>query len=225
MDGPEPDLIMPPMPISPEPDLIQPQKDSMPIVERRALSHLPPLTEGPSTLYVRTMEAIRSVGDEETMSEVSSVVPPIDLADDDEVLLRIPALQNVSQGQQEFECRICYALQSFRSQRKWKEHALSNLKPYVCSGGRAECDLQLFGDCKVWFTHELEKHRHQWTCFICQLEPYTSKARFSAHMQSKHGNVSRKLPDIAELCKQPLKFMHAADCPFCDEFDVKVRAG
>jgi hypothetical protein len=105
-----------------------------------------------------------------------------------------------------------------------RKHAYSDLKPYVCCGGKGECDLELFSSRNTWFTHELESHRYQWICFLCQQEPLTSLARFQSHVQNKHVEIPvSQIPEVAQICKRPLQYISAIDCPFCDDFEAKLR--
>jgi hypothetical protein len=105
-----------------------------------------------------------------------------------------------------------------------RKHAYSDLKPYVCCDGKGECDLELFSSRNAWFTHELESHRYHWICFFCQREPLTSLARFQSHIQNKHVEIPvSQIPEVAQLCKKPLQFISAIDCPFCDDFEAKLR--
>jgi hypothetical protein len=84
----------------------------------------PPVTEGSthaSTLQVTTLQAIRGDDDDDTASVATSVVSSVDLDDDEsEEMLRLPSLQAASQGHDEFECPLCFTIQSFRQERKWK---------------------------------------------------------------------------------------------------------
>lgn len=191
-----------------------------------AMTLAPPITEGStkaSTLQVTTLDAIRIDDDDDATSVASSVVSSLDPTNKDEHRLHLPSLQAVSQGHDEFECPLCFTIQTFRHSRKWKKHAFADLKPYVCCSGKGECDLELFGDRNTWFTHELENHRHQWTCFLCQKE-FSTLDRFQSHMQTKHSEVPREqLDDVAKLCKKPLPLIPATDCPFCDEYDSTLR--
>jgi hypothetical protein len=105
-----------------------------------------------------------------------------------------------------------------------RKHAYSDLKPYVCCCGKGECDLELFSSRNTWFTHELENHRYHWICFLCQQEPLTSLARFQSHIRNKHVEIPvGQILEIAQVCKTPLKYISAIDCPFCDEFEAKAR--
>jgi hypothetical protein len=87
-----------------------------------ALTLNPPVTEGSthaSTLQVTTLEAIRD-NDDGVSSVATSVVSSLDPEDESEEMLQLPSLQTVSQGHDEFECPLCFTIQSFRQHRKWK---------------------------------------------------------------------------------------------------------
>jgi hypothetical protein len=80
-----------------------------------------PVTEGSthaSTLQIKTLEAIR--GDDDADSVATSVVSSLDPEDESKEMLRLPSLQTVSEGHDEFECPLCFTIQSFRQHRKWK---------------------------------------------------------------------------------------------------------
>ncbi|KAF2496628.1 hypothetical protein BU16DRAFT_458300, partial [Lophium mytilinum] len=133
--------------------------------------------------------------------------------------LQLPTLHDVCQDQKEFECPFCRTIQSFKREKQWRRHAFTDLKPYMCSFGEGECDLELFGDRKTWFSHELQHHRRQWSCIFCTKEPFFSIDQIKSHIQSKHVKLSAKqFLDMAEVCQRPLEQIPAADCPFCDKW-------
>ncbi|KAF2730965.1 hypothetical protein EJ04DRAFT_555033 [Polyplosphaeria fusca] len=202
------------------------QRDSLPIPGTLTLQ--PPPTEistMASTLQVTTLQAL-GYDDDDAISVVTSVVSSIEETYENGERLFLPSLQSVSGGHDEFECPLCFTLQSHRHPRRWKQHAYSDLKPYVCSKGRGECDLELFSDRNTWFSHEVEHHRHQYACSLCNRPPFDDHARFHAHVQSKHSNIAAThIDDLAKLCKRPLQYIPAIDCPFCDDFEHSLRAG
>lgn len=177
-----------------------------------------------STLQVATLEATRDDPDDDVASIVSSVVSSVNAIDHDDDKLRLPTLQTVSNGRDEFECPLCFTVRSFKNPWKWKKHAYADLKPYVCSGGRGQCDLEVFPDQDAWFTHELENHRQNWICRLCEQNPFDSEARFRAHVRSKHEEIpASHISDFTSLCKRPPQHLPAKDCPFCDDFESKLR--
>jgi hypothetical protein len=193
----------------------------------KALTLLPPRTEASttaSTLHLATLEAVRDEVDEDATSVVSSIVSSFDLNDERGEELRLPTLQAISDGRDEFECPLCFTLQSFRNPRQWKNHAYKDLKPYVCSCGKGECDRELFPDRNTWFAHEIEQHRHHWQCTLCPQSPFETLPKFRVHTQNKHPEIPvSHLSDFMNLCKKPQHLLPAADCPFCDEFETKLK--
>jgi hypothetical protein len=106
-----------------------------------------------------------------------------------------------------------------------RHHAFADLKPYVCSSGKVECDLELFADRNSWFTHELQSHRHQWVCFFCKKGPFGSLSQFKTHLRAKHPEVPKEQDsEMTKLCQQPSELISAEACPFCDDFAKKLRA-
>ncbi|AEO70014.1 uncharacterized protein THITE_131090, partial [Thermothielavioides terrestris NRRL 8126] len=81
--------------------------------------------------------------------------------------LELPKLSDLSADGEQFECPICFTLQSFSQERAWRKHAFRDLKAYVCTVGGKECDSELFGDRNAWFEHELRQHRAQYACNLC----------------------------------------------------------
>ncbi|PSN68574.1 hypothetical protein BS50DRAFT_619415 [Corynespora cassiicola Philippines] len=197
-----------------------------PEAARRAIGLLPPPTIGStnaSTLLIPKIQLLRDEEDD-AISDASSVVSSIEPDDDTEEKLHIPRLEDVNKGRFEFECPICFTLQSSRNQRSWKRHVYSDLKPYVCSCGRGECDLEIFQDRRTWFQHELEKHRYHWICSLCNRPPFDNLSVFQTHVQNMHAAIPQNnLADFAELCKKPIQFIPAADCPFCDSYVHNIR--
>ena len=106
-----------------------------------------------------------------------------------------------------------------------RRHAFSDLKSYLCTLAPNECDLQLFRDSHAWFEHELQHHRCHWICALCGSGSFRSIDMFRAHVEKSHPTLpdaeaalldqgSRRVPDL----------IPAADCPFCTEWEEKIRA-
>lgn len=49
--------------------------------------------------------------------------------EDDVSRLKLPRLSEVAKGQSSFECPFCWTIQTFRWEKAWKKHALSDLRP------------------------------------------------------------------------------------------------
>ncbi|KAK4033527.1 kinase-like domain-containing protein [Parachaetomium inaequale] len=125
----------------------------------------------------------------------------------------------------EFECPFCHIVQDFRSEKRWRRHAFSDLKPYVCTMGSVECDLRLFGDSKTWFEHELQTHRCTWVCTLCRAASFRSSHAFRAHVNDVHPDLSESQARVLDQAsRRALDLIPALDCPFCDEWEQKIRA-
>lgn len=107
----------------------------------------------------------------------------------------------------------------------FRRHAFADLKPYTCCAGKGECDLVMFPDRNSWFDHELQYHRHEWICLMCQSDPFRSLEEFRSHIKIKHNEVPvDQISDIIQISQQQLNRIPATDCPFCDEFSQKLRS-
>lgn len=106
-----------------------------------------------------------------------------------------------------------------------RRHAFADLKPYTCCAGKGECDLVMFADPNSWFDHELQYHRHEWICLMCQSEPFRSLEEFRSHIEIKHNEVPvEQISDLVQVSQQQLNRIPATDCPFCDDFSQKLRS-
>ncbi len=104
--------------------------------------------------------------------------------------LRLPSLGDINNdGESVFECPLCWSLCNDGTQRVWKRHVYADLKPYVCCFGEGECDDLLFHDRSSWFDHELQCHRRQWVCIMCQEGPYKTAEILEHHLQVAHRNL------------------------------------
>lgn len=153
----------------------------------------------------------------------SSAASSMNLADG-ESRLEVPPLADVSQGSREFECILCCGIKKFTRERSWRRHCYQDLKAYVCTLGEGECGLEMFGDQKAWFDHELKQHRRQWTCAVCKHGPLRSSDSFRSHTAARHPEMDDKQSEILmNVSQSPLTAIPAEDCPFCDEWAQKLR--
>ncbi|KAK4085499.1 uncharacterized protein Triagg1_489 [Trichoderma aggressivum f. europaeum] len=81
--------------------------------------------------------------------------------------LALPRLADLSKDGEAFECPICFTLRSIKGERSWRLHAFHDLRPYSCTVGGAECDSLAFQDRNSWFQHELDCHKSQYECSLC----------------------------------------------------------
>ncbi|OCL11416.1 hypothetical protein AOQ84DRAFT_423590, partial [Glonium stellatum] len=137
--------------------------------------------------------------------------------------LQLPSLVELSGGGLPFECPFCQGIQSFLREKPWKQHAFRDLKPYVCCFSEKDCELRLFGDRNSWFDHELQNHRHQWVCLLCGVDPFRSYDKFSSHIHAAHPEMWDHLKDVTQASQQPLQLIPAIECPFCSDWELKLR--
>lgn len=97
-------------------------------------------------------------------------------------------------------------------------HAYRDLKAYVCTTGREECEPNMFRDRDCWFSHELEHHHSLYMCKLCGSQ-YTDKKVLRQHLVDEHGPYSNEeILSIIEHGKLVPSQLKAQDCPFCDDW-------
>lgn len=141
---------------------------------------------------------------------------------ENEEVLKLPRLSDVSNGQISFECPLCWTMQSIQTENSWTKHALSDLRPYVCTF--EACDMKLFKGRKEWFQHEMNEHRAQWHCPFCNND-FALIEKFRSHIHNIHGpNIDKiQMDALAKASQLPISAFSAMDCPFCNEWDSKLR--
>ncbi|RSL54254.1 hypothetical protein CEP54_010007 [Fusarium duplospermum] len=160
---------------------------------------------------------------EKTSSKATTFVPRADLWDleaeqddavsftsastmtDSALLFRLPSLADLSPDGNPFECPICFTLQAFRRDKAWKKHAFRDLKAYVCTLGGRECDGLLFGD--------------RDSC-----ARRVSKRSLRSHFATHGTFTDQQLHILEDAARNTGITLRARDCPFCDEWDDKLRA-
>lgn len=137
--------------------------------------------------------------------------------------LALPSLAELSQPAEPFECPICFLLCSFGSEKAWKIHAFTDIRPYVCTLGGSECEDLMFTDRSSWFRHELTHHRSQFACAECTAE-FGSEPKFRDHL-AKHGESSdERMDDLVAAGRRVQRIFVAGDCPLCDEWEAAKAA-
>ena len=140
--------------------------------------------------------------------------------------LHLPTLEEVSEGNEVFECPICFDIQTIPKESTWRRHAFQDLKAYTCTGQGA-CDSRLFGDSQSWLDHELQCHRQQWVCILCQQGPFRNKTKYEDHLTQRHGEFvagNDQLTAFVSAGLRAVDVIPARDCPFCDEWADSVQS-
>ncbi|KAI1204105.1 uncharacterized protein F4807DRAFT_448958 [Annulohypoxylon truncatum] len=137
---------------------------------------------------------------------------------------RLPTLGELSPDFEPFECPICFTLQSFRREKAWRFHAFCDLRAYACTVGGPECEEKLFMTRNSWFEHELKVHRSKFACPICKKDS-DSKVTMMSHIGSAHINfTAEQIPILAEEGRVVPTRFDARECPFCNDWAVKLRS-
>lgn len=86
--------------------------------------------------------------------------------------------------------------------------------------------MKLFSDQQTWFPHELKDHRKEWNCHFCAHTPFDKSTTYHAHLTAHHPQSFSKdqLPALFEMSQKPLLKVSPSDCPFCDDWDNRLRA-
>ncbi|KAH6612317.1 hypothetical protein B0J18DRAFT_441861 [Chaetomium sp. MPI-SDFR-AT-0129] len=177
-----------------------------------------------STLFAGQLDIVQEGPEDDGVSYTSAAHS--DVAPGDDVVLELPTLQTLTKDNPtaDFECPFCHIIQRFKRDKGWRRHAFSDLKSYVCTMGPAECDLQLFADSNTWFEHELQNHRCTWSCTLCGSGTFRSADSFKEHVQGAHPGFSESETRLLDQAsRRALDLIPAADCPFCDEWEQKIR--
>lgn len=175
-----------------------------------------------STLDVSRLQTVNEDFDDD---EIKSSTTFASMADpESQSILNLPSLADISQGQAVFECPLCHSVKAFKREKAWKQHAYTDLKAYVCTLGKDECDAELFIDSKSWFEHEMTHHRCEWMCIICQQGPFTTPNRLMGHMETRHVGLDvSQISTRATAGQRSMNEIPAKDCPFCDEWEYSLE--
>jgi hypothetical protein len=169
-------------------------------------------------------KAIESTPEDDAGS-YTTVTRSADMGEGQSLLDRIPRLQDLSSGNTAgFECPFCYRLVYFSREKSWRKHVFADLRCYVCTF--QGCDAPYFGDINDWFSHEMEKHRVQYACLVCQSGPYFSDRACLEHIGSNHPIImeSSNKHEVLALSQVPAERLSVALCPCCTNWADRLTA-
>jgi tetratricopeptide (TPR) repeat protein len=138
--------------------------------------------------------------------------------------VRIPKLDNLRIGnKKEFECPFCFRIKKFKSERIWRKHVFSDLRPYVCTF--PDCDAPYFGDINKWFQHEMTFHRVAYKCFLCPNKVYYEEKKYLSHLKREHAKMLDNGTEQQgrDLARKPLAQIPASDCPCCSDWVDRLK--
>ncbi|KAH6632931.1 hypothetical protein C7974DRAFT_375086 [Boeremia exigua] len=186
----------------------------------RTLGHPSTLTPtNASTLLLPSS----TVPDEDLEDSQSQTSFAISLEDEDRnEQFHLPTLADVLNGNETFECPLCWTIQSFRKESTWRKHVLADLRPYVCTF--KNCDLKLFPHRQSWFDHELSHHRRTWSCLLCQQRNFKDPDVLRQHLGQYHlhDQENDQIDTVVESGTHTVVAIAASECPFCDEWQADL---
>lgn len=93
----------------------------------------------------------------------------------------------------------------------------SDLQLYVCTN--KSCEAQPFSSSHEWFQHEMEAHRRQWKCIICNTK-CVSSAALDGHFTEKHAgavSVSQRAV-MVKAGEQAVTRFDGVPCLLCEKW-------
>ena len=129
-----------------------------------------------------------------------------------------PPAPKVMTGVAEFYCPYCCMVQpaAERSGRRWRQHFLKDLEPFVCLVEHCSDPHQVFHDRTHWVSH-MESHSLHYTCRLGGHKPetFTNEAEFDCHIRDKHAQF--KETQLSHIKKYSSKStpLDLTQCPLC----------
>jgi nucleoside phosphorylase len=180
-------------------------------------------TVAPKRITPQNLEAEESDPDGDARS-YTTISRSVDGDHESSTTVRIPKLDDVRNvNKKEFQCPFCFRIKKFKSERTWRKHVFSDLRPYVCTF--PDCDAPYFGDINEWFQHEMTLHRVAYKCFLCPNTVFYREEKYLSHLKREHAEM---LDDCEEqpgrnLARKPLDQIPASDCPCCSDWADRLK--
>lgn len=121
---------------------------------------------------------------------------------------------------QPFDCEICYRrITNVKGNRKWKQHVMQDLRPYVCTYGGCRIQDVMFASRREWFEHEMTVHYITYVCIPPCQEVFASYVEFYRHLKDAHSSSisDQQVEHIAALRKTCDFPDGGVLCPLCRE--------
>jgi hypothetical protein len=131
----------------------------------------------------------------------------------------IPPAPRVPAGHLVFECPYCSVLQQVaeKSPRRWRNHFLKDLNPFVCLLDGCTDVMPCFHSQSEWLNH-MASHNTKYACHRSHaLLNFETEKEFEDHIFQDHGNFSEQQMDFfknSSLTHVPVSF---SKCPICDK--------
>jgi len=132
----------------------------------------------------------------------------------------IPPPPHVAPGASEFLCPYCRKVQPAieRTVKRWKQHFLRDLEPYMCVVDDCAEAHECFSDSQKWLRH-MESHGK---VFVCHLHPtregpqrFHNENDFDHHMQIRHASMSLPQRQRLKGLRSGGAKVEISTCPLC----------
>jgi hypothetical protein len=147
-------------------------------------------------------------------STMTSAAPSTQLLIDSSIY---PPAPKVAAGAAEFYCPYCCRVHpsAERSGRRWKQHFLKDLSPFICLVENCTEPYKLYLDQQSWVKH-MESHNIQ---YKCQQHPksiqFSSEADFDQHILTEHQKLSRARLERLRSFNSSSARLNICNCPIC----------
>ncbi|KAK1774991.1 hypothetical protein QBC45DRAFT_300834, partial [Copromyces sp. CBS 386.78] len=114
-----------------------------------------------------------------------------------------------------FLCPYCYIKVEISNTTEWQRHVFDDLSSYTCTFDN--CPAPLFETREQWFQHEMEVHRKNWRCDMCD-EIHYSSWNMKRHLTHKHSDIikAENVEAHTQRLGRPPEKIGAEACPLCD---------
>ncbi|KID97744.1 transcription factor Cys6, partial [Metarhizium majus ARSEF 297] len=132
--------------------------------------------------------------------------------------LRVPTLpEQYKKGP--FQCPFCFMLISVTNRIQWKQHVMSDLRPYMCLFENCLTADKEYSRRHEWMDHVLQKHWKTWRCPGSCQGYWSSEASLKRHVQEAHSDIVSTGDLNASIARnERMKPLDAkTECPLCRE--------
>lgn len=128
-----------------------------------------------------------------------------------------PPAPKVATGAQEFFCPYCCRVHpaSERSGKKWRNHFLKDLSPFICLAEHCHEPYKMYSDQQTWMKH-MESHSVKYTCKQHQKPVhFLTETEFDEHILTEHRRINRQhLARLRSFNRASTK-LDICSCPIC----------
>jgi ankyrin repeat protein len=135
-------------------------------------------------------------------------------------MAKIPKLHELRMrgNKEEITCPFCFEIKQFEDEHEWRRHVFADLWTYLCTF--PECDAPYFRDIDEWWQHEMDNHRVDYICKLCEGKPFHLKEQYLAHIKQQHPGTFDASDEkyVIEISRRPLNEIPAQECPCCSDW-------